>query len=264
MRILGIDTATSIASVALIEDGELAAEEIQPQTGTAVAASSAAPRANHAETILPLIDAVLGRHGLSASQLSGLAASIGPGSFTGLRIGLSTIKGLGYSSGIPVVGVSTLLANASRTTEWEGLICSFLDARKNEVYAALFRKSGSKLSRFTQDIVAPARSVVRLVQSIGDRAPCLFVGEGAEVYRQLLSETLGTQAHLLSAAALPSVAAAVARVSEERFRRNDVDPLATLIPLYLRPPEAELRSRDTLQLCDITVQSNVDKNPAVR
>jgi tRNA threonylcarbamoyladenosine biosynthesis protein TsaB len=240
MRILGVDTATPTASVALIEDGELAAEEIYPPSATAKSA-------NHAEIILPLVDAVLSRRGITLSELSGLALSIGPGSFTGLRIGLSTIQGLAYGSAIPVVGVSTLLANASRASEWEGLICSLLDARKKEVYASLFRKSGSKLNRLTEDFVAPAQSMIEAVQRVGASAACLFVGDGCKVYRRLLSDTLGIQAHFWGAAdSSPSVACAVARLSEERFRSNDVDSLATLTPVYLRPSEAENRLRDAL------------------
>jgi tRNA threonylcarbamoyladenosine biosynthesis protein TsaB len=241
VRILGIDTATSIASVALIEDRELISEETHPPKDGILSVRAGA---NHAETILPLMDAVLARCGWSLEDLSGLAVSIGPGSFTGLRIGLSTVKGLVYSSRLPVVGVSTLLANAMRVCEWEGLICSVLDARKNEVYAALFRRQGPTLERLTEDVVAPAESIVNMVQSLHD--PCLFIGEGAEVYRQLLSDRLAFKAHLPGTGNLPSVATAVARASEERLRRNEVDRVDTLMPLYARPSQAEFRSRDLL------------------
>jgi tRNA threonylcarbamoyladenosine biosynthesis protein TsaB len=244
VRILGIDTATSIASVALIENGELVSEETHPPKDRILAAPSGRVGANHAEAILPLIDAVLGRCGSLLQDLSGLAVSIGPGSFTGLRIGLSTVKGLAYSSRLPVVGVSTLLANATRVSDWEGLICSVLDARKNELYAALFRRQGPTLNRLTEDVVAAADSIVKLAESLGD--PCLFVGEGAEVYRQWLSDRPGFKAHLPSTGTLSSVAAAVAHASQERLRRNEVDPVDTLIPLYARPSNAEFKSRDLL------------------
>jgi tRNA threonylcarbamoyladenosine biosynthesis protein TsaB len=247
MRILGVDTATPTASVALVEDGELAAEEIYPSRETIIPPAARARSANHAEVILPLVDTVLSRRGLSLGHLSGLALSIGPGSFTGLRIGLSTIKGLAYGSALPVVGVSTLLANASRPARWEGLICSLLDARKNEVYASLFLKNGAQLGRLTEDLVAPAHSVAAMIQRLGASTACLFVGDGCEVYKPLLSDQLGAQAHFLGAEEpSPSVACAVARLSHERFRGHDVDSLATLTPVYVRPSEAEFRLRDVL------------------
>jgi tRNA threonylcarbamoyladenosine biosynthesis protein TsaB len=246
MRILGLDTTTSTASVALIEDGEISAEGTYPAAGSEGFALSRRQHANHSQIILPLIEDILGRRGLSLGELSGLAVSIGPGSFTGLRIGLSTVKGLAYGSGIPVVGISTLLANAARATQWRGLICSFLDARKNEVYASIFVNDGCNLSRLSEDQVASPRSVIEAVQSVAGSTDCLFVGDGAQVYKQLLSDKLGMQAHVPSAAALRSVASAVGRLSEKRFQRREVDTAATLMPLYLRSPEAELRLRDML------------------
>jgi tRNA threonylcarbamoyladenosine biosynthesis protein TsaB len=243
MRILGVDTATSTASVALIEDGKLAAEESYP-AGSETLDSTQGKRANHAEIILPLIDAVLSRRGLTVSELSGLAVSIGPGSFTGLRIGLSTVKGLAYASATPVVGIPTLLAHAARATRWRGLICAFLDARKSEVYAGLFRNEEGNLSRLAEDFVAPAQVMISKVQSRAGQDPCLFVGDGVESHKKLLAETLGMQAHVIGADRLSSVAAAVARLSEERFRRADVDSPESLRPLYLRLPEAELKLRD--------------------
>jgi len=164
MRILGVDTATSTASVALIEDGRLVAEEVHSSRGSANQSQTVNSRANHAEIILPLIEAALRKAAASLRDLSGLAVSIGPGSFTGLRIGLSTVKGLAYGLDIPVVGISTLLANAARVNDFDGLICSFLDARKKEVYAALFRRNGDALTRLTEDRVAGASEVIELAE----------------------------------------------------------------------------------------------------
>jgi tRNA threonylcarbamoyladenosine biosynthesis protein TsaB len=238
MRILGVDTATSIASVALIENGELICEETHPPKDRVTAASLVSVRSNHAETILPLIGAVLERCGWSLAELSGVAVSIGPGSFTGLRIGLSTVKGLAYSSRVRVVGVSTLLANALRATDWEGLICSLLDARKNQLYAALFYSQGATLRRLTEDDVLSVERVFKLVESASGAAPCLFVGEGAEVYRHILADRLASNSHFPLVGKLPSIAAAVARAGEEKLRRNEADPVNTLTPLYVRPSDA--------------------------
>ena len=149
MRIVGIDTSSATASVALLEDGQIIAERCHPISIAGHAAGLAGFKSNHAEILLPLVESVARQARVSLPEVSGIALSIGPGSFTGLRIGLSTVKGLAYGWGIPVVGVSTLLAQAARVGDFDGVICSFLDARKHEVYAALFRKSKHGLTRLT-------------------------------------------------------------------------------------------------------------------
>lgn len=241
MRILGIDTASTNASAALLEDGRVIADEIRLDD-VASRYAARAPVPQHAEIILPLIEAVLIKGGTSIEALSGIAVSIGPGSFTGLRIGLSTVKGLVYGCAIPVVGVSTLLANAARVTDWDGLICSFFDARKKEVYAALIRKQASSLDRLTEDLVGDAESIARRVHSLTGGVPVLFVGDGAKVYGDLLIRLFGASVSLNRGPSYPSVACAVARLSADRFRRRDVDSLGSLTPVYLRRSEAELKA----------------------
>jgi tRNA threonylcarbamoyladenosine biosynthesis protein TsaB len=238
--ILGIDTSTATASVALVGDGKLLFEEVrsgQRKSGLL----SVAERANHAETLLPLVDAVLKKAALSVADLSAFAVSIGPGSFTGLRIGLSTVKGLAYRSGIPVVGVPTLLAIAHRVQDWEGSICPFLDARKHVVYAALFRKKGETPERLTEDCVCAPERVLELARSLANGEPCLFVGDGTKVYGELIRSSLGKMGFLTLGESYPSTASAVAHVAEDRLRQQRSDPVGELVPLYLRPSEAELR-----------------------
>jgi tRNA threonylcarbamoyladenosine biosynthesis protein TsaB len=241
MRILGIDTALSTASAALIEDGQLVAEKTHSNRASLDRAAVIGPKANHAEIILPLIEAVLHQATLSLRDLSGFAVSIGPGSFTGLRIGLSTIKGLAYGLGVPVVGVSTLLANAARVDDFDGLICSFLDARKKEVYAALFRRSGESLTRVTEDVAAGVPAVIGLVGELSGAAPCLVIGDGAITYGKLFTDELGKRVRLSAGDLYSSLASAVARLSEDQIRQADGSDLGSLVPVYLRASEAELK-----------------------
>jgi tRNA threonylcarbamoyladenosine biosynthesis protein TsaB len=238
MRVLGIDTATSIASAALIEDDRIIAEQIH---GLPDRSQITTLKANHAEVILPLVEAVLRDAAVSLRDLSGLAVSIGPGSFTGLRIGLSTVKGLAYGLEIPVVGVSTLLANAARVENFAGSICSFLDARKQEVYAALFRRAGDGLTRITQDRAAGAAEIAELAGKLPG-GPCLFIGDGAIKYEKLLMDAFGNRAILTAGDKYPSLASAVARLSQKQIRENDGNSLTALVPIYLRPAEAELNT----------------------
>ena len=181
MRVIGIDTASATASVALVENGLLLSERTDLRCESTSNAIRRSSKNNHAETILPLIELLFESTGVSLQDITGFALSIGPGSFTGLRIGLSTVKGLVYGSQIPVVGMSTLFAHAARVTDYDGLICALLDARKNEVYAALFRKTGNVINRVTEDTVASAANVIATVREFQRGSPCLFVGGDYEL-----------------------------------------------------------------------------------
>ena len=243
MRILGIDTATATASVALLEDGQLIAERTHCDDGAAKRAPSANSKTNHAEIILPLVESVFQTAPFSLTEVSGIAVSIGPGSFTGLRIGLSTVKGLAYGRAIPVVGISTLLATAARVTDFEGLICPLLDARKKEVYASLFRRRGDGLTRLTEDVVTNAIEIIDLIRTIDSQSPCLFIGDGAKTYGELLTDSFKEKFHLATGDSYSSVAAAVARLAEDNLRRAKANELGPLVPLYVRAAEAQWKMK---------------------
>lgn len=127
MRILGVDTSTWTASTAIVDREQIVAEDFYPRERNA---GRSGPKANHSEIILPLVDSVLKRAGIGLLDVAGIAISVGPGSFTGIRIGLSTVKGLVYGTDIPACGISTLQAIAARVSDFDGVVCSLLDARK--------------------------------------------------------------------------------------------------------------------------------------
>ncbi len=241
MVVLGLDTSTNAASVALIEDGKLLLEDIRRGNTKGKEPTALIPRANHAETLLPLVENVLKNSSYSWAQISALAVAIGPGSFTGLRIGLSTVKGLAYGWDVPVIGVPTLLAVVARVTGWNGLICPLLDARKKEVYTALFRtKGGQELERLTEDLVCSPDHIFKHIQSLG-REACLMIGDGTEVYEGLIKEYFGATARVAQGDSYPSIACSVACIAEQRLRKGDLDSPDLLVPRYLRPFEAELK-----------------------
>jgi len=169
--------------------------------------------------------------------------AIGPGSFTGLRIGLSTVKGLAYGSETPVVGVPTLLAVAARVNDRDGFICPFLDARKKEVYAALFCREGGTLERVSDDIVATPERFIESVRGMTNGEPCLFIGDAARTYGDVVKERLGEKNRFTLGENYPSIASAVAFLAEGKILRRERDPVGPLVPLYLRPSEAELRRK---------------------
>jgi tRNA threonylcarbamoyladenosine biosynthesis protein TsaB len=248
MIILGIDTATAVASVALVEGGKLSAEEIhsnaaQSSTGTL------APHGNHAEIVLPLIESVLTKARVAVADLSSIAVSIGPGSFTGLRVGLATAKGISYECGLPLAGVSTLHANAARVPNSDGIICSLLDARKNDVYFALFRREGQDLKRLTEDAMSSIEDALAQLRNF-DRASAslFFIGDGATTYQKVLARDFAS-AQILAGKAYSSMAAQVARLAEGRFRAHNTDDLALLAPVYLHPTQAESKRMEYAVTC---------------
>ena len=248
MRILGIDTATAAASVALIEDGKLVAEEIQSKIGQSSDGEMAQRRGNHAEIVLPLIQSLLAKARTTAANLSGIAVSIGPGSFTGLRIGLATAKGIAYECVLPLVGVSTLQANAARVTGFDGIICSLLDARKSEVYFALFRRSGADFERLTEDAMTSLDSALDQVRNCASGSSLRVIGDGARAYENILTRHFGGFTKIVNDGC-SSVAAQVAALAEGRFHAKKTDDLAMLLPVYLRPSEAETKHRQCALTC---------------
>jgi tRNA threonylcarbamoyladenosine biosynthesis protein TsaB len=238
MRLLGIDTATPNASVALVEDDKIIAEEFHGPAKNVGQGLLVQTKGNHAEIIVPLIQAILERTRSSLKELSGIAVSIGPGSFTGLRIALATVKGLAYESGLPVIGVSTLHANAARVTDSDGIICSMLDARKHEVYAACFRRRGASLTRLSEDRCCSLDSAIEMLRDLGS-AGATVIGDGATVYAKVLTDGLGTELRLSAGTEYSTIGAQVAILAATKFDNSPIVDLATLSPVYLRSSEAE-------------------------
>jgi tRNA threonylcarbamoyladenosine biosynthesis protein TsaB len=238
MTILGIDCATSIASAALVENGEIIADRIHPPPNVSGERGTAA-QAGHAEILIPLIESLLSEAGHSLVDIGGIALTVGPGSFTGLRIGLSTVKGLAYDTGILTAGISTLWANAARVTGFNGPVWACLDARKAEVYAALFRWSGGTLTRLSEDSVVPIDRLLELAAGTTAGGPCAFIGDGARRYEKALRDVLGEHFRCAEGDSHASVAAAAAQLAEPRLRTAKPDPLGALAPVYLRRSEAE-------------------------
>lgn len=227
MRVLGIETATWTASVAIIDEGQTLAEHTLPQS------------ASHGTSLFPLIGDALRSTALRLSDIELLAVSIGPGSFTGLRIGLSVVKGLALATGTPVIGVPTLEALAFAVGPQPQLLWATLDARKREVYAAAFRYSGDRVECVMPATVCTAEELARRLQP-----PCVVVGNGVDAYGEVLRARCGSGVELRPAAAVAPSGAAVARLGLLRFGEQGEDQMSGLEPCYVRSSEAE-RARFT-------------------
>ena len=164
---------------------------------------------------------------------------------------------------MPAVGISTLQAIAARVDGFEGRVCPILDARKGEVYAAVFRIHGKQLERLTQDALMPLLSFLEELRGLGKPAPCLFIGNGVTTYRPVLERVPDLQIYIADEQAMSSVAASIALLSERQFFDNRAVLLGDLVPIYLRRPECESRLKVPLSSRNLWV-SYIDKNITVR
>jgi tRNA threonylcarbamoyladenosine biosynthesis protein TsaB len=223
MLILGIETSTKTGSVALVSDEGV------------IAQYSLNIEVTHSERLMATVDRVLTDTGTTIAEIDGYAVAVGPGSFTGLRIGISAVKGLALVTDKPVAAVPTLQALAWNLPYAGYPVCPLLDARKKEVYAALYKHDGAALVQMLPDAVI---SLTRLKDAIPGET--IFTGEGSQIYRREIEEIFGTRALFAPrTASLPS-AAAVGEIGLDMIRvGKPVDP-DTLTPKYIRRPEAEV------------------------
>ncbi len=193
----------------------------------------------HSERLLPAVDHLLRTAGRTLADVDALAVALGPGSFTGLRIGVSTMKSLAFATGKPLAGVPTLDALAWTLPFARHPVCPILDAKKGEVYAALYRTDGGRLERLWEDrAVAPERLAAALAAEVP--GPVVFLGDGVAPFAPLLRRLLGDDACLVPPAnRLPS-AATVAELGRAALERGESADPAALVPRYLRRSEAEL------------------------
>ena len=224
MRVLSLDTATTSCSVAVIQDRSLLAE-VTIDVGQ-----------THAKHLMGMIDKAVDLSGLSIEAMDGFAVTRGPGSFTGLRIGIASIKGLAMATDKPLVGVSTLETLAMQAAAPSVTICPLLDARRGEVYSSRYRFEGGRLVKLMGD------SVSKPVDAIdGLDGPVLFVGQGAEVYRPLLTDTFAGSARFAPVMQNTIRASTVAHLSLPAFEAGRTENVAAFIPAYLRKSDAEIK-----------------------
>ena len=221
MILLFLDTSGPSAGVALMEDGVVRYEAMTVNAFT------------HSQSILPMTEEAFRRTGLSLEEVDYLAVTEGPGSFTGVRIGVSTVKGLAHALNKPCVAVDALEAMAAGVRPFSGVICPIQDARAGQVYGAAFQ--GETLARLLPDQPLKLEEFLDQAGTLGERL--LFLGDGMPVHRERIAAMIGERAlfappHL--AFLRPAAAAALAWEN----RDGAVDYLS-LEPLYLRAPSAE-------------------------
>lgn len=218
--LVAVETSTRAISVAVTdEETVLAASYVQ--TGMV-----------YAEQLPVMVDRVLSDAAIPIQRIDGFALSIGPGSYTGLRVGLSLVKGLAFAAEKPMVAVPTLDVLAFGVPFCCYQVCPMLDARRSEVYTAQYRTADGTPERLTPFQVT---TLTPLLETITQ--PTVFLGTGATVYRHQITERLGSFAHFLTEGMSSPQAVSVAMLGLQAFRRGEVASLYDLEPLYLRRAE---------------------------
>lgn len=232
MKVLGIESSSLVASVALVTDGILTAEYTMNDKKT------------HSQTLLPMLDAVAKLLNLDLNTLDGIAVSAGPGSFTGLRIGSATAKGLGLALGKPLISVPTLDALAYNLWGSAALVCPIMDARRNQVYTGLYDVS-EKLRVLKASCAMDMQALLEELNGRGEWV--LFLGDGVPVYQEKIRKTLQVPFLFAPAHMNRQRAASVAALGIQYQKEGKWETAAAHRPQYLRKPQAE-REREGISL----------------
>ncbi len=225
MKILAIETSAVAASVALCEDETLLAQSFQRNGLT------------HSRTLMPMLDGMLDNFGITLHDVEVIAVAVGPGSFTGLRIGVSAAKGLAWPENKPCAAVSTLEAMAWTVACMDGIIVAAMDARREQVYNAVFRASGGVLTRLTPDRAIGLDTLASELEKMPEK-PQIIVGDGAQLCYNSL-KPYGLPVQLAPPHLIQQSAWGVARGALEQIRANTLTDSANLAPVYHRLSQAE-------------------------
>ena len=224
MRILAIESSSLVASVAIVEDGVTMAEY------------TANFKKTHSQTLLPMIDAMVDLLGVDLATIDAIAVSGGPGSFTGLRIGSATAKGLGLALNKPLIHVPTLDGTAYNLYGAKGLICPIMDARRNQVYTGIYRFEKDFEVVMEQDAMDMGELIDKL-NEMGERV--IFLGDGAPVHEKLIAERMTVPYDFAPANVNRQRAASVAALGAVYFAEGKIETAADHGPDYLRKSQAE-------------------------
>lgn len=225
MKILALDSSGIVASAAIVEDENLLAEYTVNYKKT------------HSQTLLPMLDEIVKMTELDLKTVDAIAVAAGPGSFTGLRIGSATAKGLGLALDKPLVEVPTVDALAYNLYDTKGLVCPIMDARRSQVYTGIYRFENHRLTVVKKQWAA---AITELLEELNElREPVTFLGDGVPVFRDVIARTLTVPYSFAPAHVNKQRAAAVAALGLTYFKEGKTVSAAEHNPDYLRVSQAE-------------------------
>jgi len=226
LKILGIDTSTKYCNLGLIEDEDVL-----------INYTINSLKKKHSSILMPAIKDLFKTMDLKVEEINGIAVSIGPGSFTGLRIGLGVAKGLSYACSLPLLGIPTLEAMAFPLTGIPCLICPISESKKDEIYDVVFRGGGS-LHRIMDYKCEDIHSLLARLSLL--REKIIFLGDGIKKYRDNIKVKIGKDALFIDSQINLPMATNIAFLGLDKLKKKEEDDISNLSPFYLRKSEAEI------------------------
>lgn len=234
MKLLAIESSGLVASVAIVTEEVLLAEYTVNFKKT------------HSQTLLPMLNEIVKMVELELSQVDAIAVSAGPGSFTGLRIGSATAKGLGLALDKPVIAVPTVDSLAYNLFGTEGLVCPMMDAKRSQVYTGLYDLSGSRFQVVSSQIVVPVEEIIEKINQLGRNV--IYLGDAVPIYRGILEEKTEVDYTFAPLHLSRQRAAAVGALGVLYYQKNMVQSAEEHQPVYLRLSQAERERAEKLKL----------------
>jgi tRNA threonylcarbamoyladenosine biosynthesis protein TsaB len=229
MKLLAIETSTMLGGIAVIDYVSGLFSEVRLNV-----------KSTHSERLMTEIDHILKQSGVEITDIDVFAIAIGPGSFTGLRIGLSTIKGFAFATGKPVVAVPTLEALAWNVPYCPYPVCTLLDARKKEVYAALFQWKDEDFTRLMEETSVRIDVLLEKIDRLS-QGKVIFTGEGALLYKERIIGAMKEKAAFPPNEKMFPSPANVASIGMQKALRGEFSEPLSLVPFYIRRSEAEIK-----------------------
>lgn len=224
-KVLALDTSSAVASVAVVDDEKILGEVTLNY------------KKQHSTILLPMIDRLLKSLDLKINDVDCIAATSGPGSFTGLRIGAATAKGLCHGAGKPLIGIPTLDALAFNMANAKGIICPIIDALRGNVYTAIYRWENGSLIKIIDYMAVSLEDLDRMLGEYDEYI--IFLGDGIFVYKEEIIKRLGSRAQFAPISMNMQRASSVAALALARYKQGSFDNYLDFAPFYLRKPQAE-------------------------
>jgi tRNA threonylcarbamoyladenosine biosynthesis protein TsaB len=225
MKILALDSSAMVAAVAVMEDEKLLGEYMLNHKKT------------HSQTLMPMVKQILGDLEMAPEDIDVFAASTGPGSFTGLRIGVTSIKAMAYALNKPVVSVPTLDAIAYNIPMSSYTVCPMMDARNSQVYTALYDWKEDSLERITEYMGIPVAQLVKIIKEAGKKV--VFVGDAVQLHEGFLKNELGDDCGFAPGSLRLQRASSVAHIAYLKAVKGELENSFDMVPFYLRKSQAE-------------------------
>ncbi|WP_432407178.1 tRNA (adenosine(37)-N6)-threonylcarbamoyltransferase complex dimerization subunit type 1 TsaB [Wukongibacter sp. M2B1] len=238
MNMLAVDTSSLVATVAVMNEEKLLGEYTinSPMT--------------HSQKLMPIIEELLSTLDLSMKDIDLIGVSRGPGSFTGVRIGIATVKGLAHPGNIPIIGVSSLEGLAYNITYSENLICPIMDARRNQVYTGVYKWVDYELKEVVKE--APL-TIDELMEELRRREEkVIFLGDGLSKYKEEIINNLGDKAIFAPRFVNMQRASSIAQLASDKIEKNGIETHSynNITPVYLRKSEAERQYEEKMKRCN--------------